>query len=61
MREEIVNKLSTARKALGNVYVNEEQNCFNLGGAMQLIREVIELLKQCEIIAPRDIDDDERR
>ena len=54
MKEKIITELSKARAALGNVYVHEEQNCFNLGGAMQILREAIALLEQCEVVPPTD-------
>lgn len=59
MKEKIITELSKARAALGNVYVHEEQNCFNLGGAMQMIREVISVLEKCEI-TPLEESDKER-
>ena len=58
MKEKIITELSKARAALGNVYVHEEQNCFNLGGAMQMIREVISVLEKCEITPPKESDNE---
>ena len=56
MKEKIIVELSKVRAALGNVYVHEEQNCLNLGGAMQMIREVISVLEKCEITPPKESD-----
>ncbi|MBO5970221.1 MAG: hypothetical protein J6S14_17210 [Clostridia bacterium] len=54
MKERIMNVLSSARMAMSNVYVKEEQNCLNLGGAMQMVREVLEILERCDIVLMED-------
>jgi len=60
MKKEIVAKLLAVRRALGNVYVSEEQNCLNLGGAMQMLRETIALLERCDVaICAEDSDKSE--
>lgn len=49
MKEKILEQLSAVRMALGNVMVQGEQNCLNLGGAMQVLRDIQATLSQCEI------------
>lgn len=52
MKEKILEQLSAVRMALGNVTVQGEQNCLNLGGAMQVLRDIQATLSQCEIQPP---------
>lgn len=52
MKEKILEQLSAVRMALGNVMVQGEQNCLNLGGAMQVLRDIQATLSQCEIQPP---------
>lgn len=49
MKEQIMGQLKTVQMALGNVYVHGEQSCLNLGGALQMLRELQGVLEGCDI------------
>lgn len=49
MKEQVIGQLKTVQMALGNVYVHGEQSCLNLGGALQMLRELQSVLEECDI------------
>lgn len=49
MKEQILEKIFAVQRALGNITVSGETNCLNLGGAMQVLREISQELYNSEI------------
>lgn len=49
MKEQILNQLQSMYAALNNTSVQGEQNCVNLAGVMQMLRELIKTLNEVTI------------
>lgn len=49
MKDQILNQLQSMYAALNNTFVQGEQNCMNLAGVMQMLRELIKILNDVVI------------
>ena len=61
MKNDILYKMNVLIGTLNNISVCGEQNCANIAGSIQILRELCSTINKCEITASEDRKSDDRR